>query len=120
MAGEQKVVLVADDDDAMRLLCRVNLELEGYRVVEAATVAAAKLAAEQEPVGLVLLDVRLGEEDGVALARFFRETHPNMHIAFLTGSAPYESSDFAVADAVIMKPFTLEELSGTVARLAPS
>jgi DNA-binding response OmpR family regulator len=119
MAGQQKVVLVADDDDAMRLLCRVNLELEGYRVVEAATAAATRLAVDGELVALVLLDVRLGDEDGIALARSLREAHPEMGIVFLTGSAPHDSEDLALADAVIMKPFTLEELSGTVARLAP-
>jgi two-component system OmpR family response regulator len=119
MAGEQKVVLVADDDDAMRLLCRVNLELEGYRVLEAATGAATRLAVEQELVALLLLDVRLGEEDGIALARSLREEHPDLRIVFLTGSAPKGSEELVVADAVIMKPFTLEELSGTVARLAP-
>ena len=31
----QRLVIVADDDAAIRLLCRVNLELEGYRVLEA-------------------------------------------------------------------------------------
>jgi DNA-binding response OmpR family regulator len=118
MAGERQVVVVADDDPAMRLLCRVNLELEGYRVLEAATADEVRRALREGDVALVILDVRLGEDDGVALARSFRETHPGMGIAFLTGSVPEDRADLEVGDAVIMKPFTLEELSATVARVA--
>ena len=42
--AEQDHVLVVDDDPSLRLLCRVNLELEGYRVPEAATLDEARAA----------------------------------------------------------------------------
>jgi two-component system OmpR family response regulator len=112
------LVVVADDDPAFRMLLRVNLELESYRVREAANAADVRTALGEEGVDLVLLDVRLGEDDGIALARELRGTRPKLAIAFLTGStiAPFEEAH-QVGDAVVQKPFELAELSETVARL---
>ena len=117
-AEDRRVVVVADDDEAMRLLCRVNLELEGYRVVEAASSADIESALRNEAVRLVLLDIRLGKEDGVAIARGMRERHPGIPIAFLSGSVRFGGELTEVSDAQIRKPFTLEELIETVHRLA--
>jgi two-component system phosphate regulon response regulator PhoB len=114
----QPLVVVADDDPAFRMLLRVNLELESYRVREAANAAEVRAALAEEGVDLVLLDVRLGEDDGIELARELRGTRPKLAIAFLTGSTlgPSEEAHL-VGDAVVQKPFELDELSETVARL---
>jgi DNA-binding response OmpR family regulator len=112
------VVVVADDDAAFRMVLRVNLELEGYRVLEAENAAEVQESVSMEQVSLVLLDVRLGDDDGIALARDLREEHPEVPIAFLTGSAIGVAEDAeGASDAVIHKPFDLEELSAIVARL---
>lgn len=67
-------VLVVDDDDDVRLLCRVNLEFEGYRVREAVDGRAALDAVAAERPDVVLLDVMLPEIDGWAvLAELKRE-----------------------------------------------
>jgi DNA-binding NarL/FixJ family response regulator len=58
-------VLVVDDDSAIRFLCRVNLELDGWRVVEAATIPQAREAIDDGDVGIVLLDVHVGSGNGV-------------------------------------------------------
>jgi two-component system OmpR family response regulator len=111
-------IVVADDDAAFRMLIRVNLELEGYRVLEAEDAARVQEAVSADAVSLVLLDVRLGDDDGIALARDLRADHPEVAIAFLTGSAIDLAQDAeGASDAVIPKPFDLEELSATVARL---
>jgi DNA-binding response OmpR family regulator len=112
------LVVVADDDDAIRLLCRVNLELEGYRVAEAANSRELALVAEEQDVALVLLDVHLGSEDGIEVARGLRERHPEIAIAFLSGSVDFGERSAAVSDGAIRKPFTLEEFTATVHRLA--
>jgi DNA-binding response OmpR family regulator len=112
-------VLVVDDDAAIRLLCRVNLELEGIRVVEAAYLEQARNVLAQEPVDVVLLDLHIGSERGIDLLRELRRDRPDIAVALLTGS-PKERSpgDEAAADAVIAKPFEIEELGRTVRRLA--
>jgi CheY-like chemotaxis protein len=100
------------------MLLRLNLELEGYSVLEAASAGEVRRILESREVDLLLLDVRLGDDDGVELARALRTEHPDLTIAFLTGSAfGLEAEVGDVADAVIQKPFTLEALSETVARL---
>jgi CheY-like chemotaxis protein len=100
------------------MLLRLNLELEGYSVLEAGSAAEVHAVLGSHDVDLLLLDVRLGEDDGLELARAVRAERPALPIAFLTGSAfGLEDEARGAADAVIQKPFTLEELSETVARL---
>ena len=73
----QRLVIVADDDESIRLLCRVNLELEGYRVLEATGLAEiSRIADAEEEVALVLLDIHLGREDGIEVARAVRAQPP--------------------------------------------
>ena len=114
----QLAVLVADDDPALRLLCRVNLELEGYRVLEAASAREVAEVVAGGPVSLVILDVHLGLDDGLEVARGLRGSHPNMPIALFTGSAERREDWDDLADGYIGKPFSLEELSETVRSLA--
>ncbi|HET9323522.1 MAG TPA: response regulator [Gaiellaceae bacterium] len=112
MPGEPATVLVVDDDPSLRLLCRVNLELEGYRVVEAESIGRAQEALERGSVDAVLLDVHLGSEDGLALLPSIADRGPA--VALLTGSPGADLPDGA---AVIGKPFSIEVLSRTVRRL---
>jgi DNA-binding response OmpR family regulator len=121
MVGQDhRVIVVADDDEAMRLLCRVNLELEGFRVLEARNEAEIEAYVREEQVVLLLLDVHLGTENGIEIARALRTRHPEVPVAFLTGSVHIGEQTAAVSDGAIRKPFTLEELIGTVHRLARS
>ena len=60
---QSHTVLVVDDAQAIRLLCRVNLELDGHRVLEAGTIGAAREAARRLEVSLVLLDVHVGPRE---------------------------------------------------------
>lgn len=103
----------------MRLLCRVNLELEGYRVLEAATLAAARALIESEPVGVVLLDLHIGHERGDVLLAELRQREPRIPVAVVTGSAELDAGERRIeADAVLAKPFTIDALIGTVRALA--
>jgi DNA-binding NtrC family response regulator len=112
-------VLVVDDDASIRFLCRVNLELEGWTVHEAATLDAARAALVDGSVSVVLLDVHVGTESGVAFLDEVRRHHPRVRVAMLTGSVGGPTLDGVVPDDVIAKPFTIDELTRTVASLAP-
>jgi two-component system OmpR family response regulator len=112
------VVLVVDDEPAMRLLCRVNLELEGYRVVEAGSLDEARALLEREPVAIVLLDLQVGLERGGALLDEIRARDVRIPVVVVTGSADVDTGELKVdADAVLAKPFTIDELTGTVRAL---
>ena len=60
-------MLVVEDDPSLRLLCRVNLELEGFRVREAALLGAARAEVAAERPSLVFLDMHLAAESSGAL-----------------------------------------------------
>src|SRR5262249_41381679 len=108
-------VLVVDDDASIRLLCRLNLELAGWRVVEAATLPLAREQLETEDVGVVVLDVHVGTGDGLEFLDELRRVRPEVKVAMLTGS---EDARDVGGDAVIPKPFRIEQLTSTVANLA--
>jgi DNA-binding NtrC family response regulator len=113
--GDAKpVVLVVDDEPAIRLLCRVNLELGGYEVREAGTLEAAR-AQLAEDVAVVLLDMHVGNQRGETLLDELKER--KIPVAVVTGSTDLVALAHR-ADAVLGKPFTIEELEATVARLA--
>jgi len=108
-------VLVVDDDASIRMLCRLNLELDGWSVREAATLAQAREQLVNEGVDVVVLDVHVGSENGVEFLRELRRERPELKVAMLTGSDALRDID---ADAVIPKPFKIDELRTTVAGLA--
>lgn len=110
-------MLVVDDDPSLRLLCRVNLELEGYAVVEAGTIAEAEQALDNGSVDVVLLDLHLGNEEGIALMPRLEERGLGSSLALLTGSP---GSRVPQGAAVIPKPFAIDDLTRTVRRLAAS
>jgi len=114
MGGVGHTVLVVDDDDSLRMLCRVNLELEGYRVLEAPTVERAEELLRGENVDVVLLDVHVGSGDGFKVLAELNDER----VALFTGSFEVDAQRSAEVDAVLSKPFTLTDLSETVGRLA--
>jgi len=107
-------VLILDDDESLRLLCRVNLELDGYRVLECGSLAQAREVLAAEQVDAMLLDVHLGDGDGRDLLLELGPGRP--HTAFFTGTEP-GAALAGLAEALIAKPFEIGELRSTVERL---
>jgi DNA-binding response OmpR family regulator len=110
-----KTVLVVDDDDSLRMLCRLNLELDGYQVVEASSIEDARTALAAGPVDAILLDLHVGQRDGRELLASLGEPRPP--VALFTGSEAIGPELRATADAVLAKPFGIEVLAETVGRL---
>jgi DNA-binding response OmpR family regulator len=118
MTGEgvrPATVLVVEDDGAMRLMCRVNLELEGYRVLEADELDRARELMSSESVDVILLDVHVGSGNGYDLLGLARER--DIPVALVTGSAKVGELERSLVDAVLPKPFQIDELHSTVGRL---
>jgi DNA-binding response OmpR family regulator len=108
MTEGARSVLVVEDDAALRLLCRVNLELEGWRVLEAATLSEARVALDTADA--VLLDLHVAGEDGRQLLRESKERRRERAVVILTGSAEVDGETRAIADDVVPKPFAPDEL----------
>jgi len=106
---------VVDDDAALRLLSRVNLELDGFEVDEAATVEQAEAAVRAARPDVVLLDVHLfGMETHSLRARLRADGIP---VAVVTGSADAAELRHD-ADGVLSKPFAPQSLIELARRLA--
>jgi DNA-binding response OmpR family regulator len=116
VGGEQATVLVVDDEPAIRLLCRVNLELEGYRVREATSLGEARLALAEGNIAAVLLDMRIGNERGETLLGELRAA--GVPVIVVTGSAEVDADWAKDADAVLGKPFALDDLLRAVRAVA--
>jgi DNA-binding NtrC family response regulator len=97
-------VLVVDDDSSIRLLCRVNLELEGIRVIEAETLEEAREWVRAGAVRVVLLDVNVGVEDGRDLLDELKADDPELPVLMLTGTVEFVQVRHA-PDGIIPKPF---------------
>ena len=109
-------VLVIDDEAPIRLLCRVNLEAEGMKVLEAADGDTGLEAARADRPDVVLLDVMLPGRDGwnVAEELLANERTNSIPIVFLTARAELRDRargiDLGGID-YITKPFNPVELA---------
>jgi CheY-like chemotaxis protein len=123
-------VLVCDDTDAVRHLIRVNLELEGYDVIEAhdgeeaLNILASITDAEDDPLpDVVTVDALMPRRDGWWTVGMIR-TDPRLeHIPVVMVTASVQShhraqAEQAAVDGFIAKPFEPDELIALVGVLA--
>jgi DNA-binding NtrC family response regulator len=115
MPADPRTVLVVDDEASLRLLCRVNLELEGHRVLEAATVSEASALLTSESVDVVLLDVHVGVGSGLDVLDEIEALDLPVRVVLLSGTSDIEQPLRARVDHVLGKPFSLEQLVQVVA-----
>lgn len=112
-------VLIVDDDPAMRLLCAVNLELEGLVVLEAADGRHGLVRARAERPDLILTDVSMPVLDGFELAEALRRDRRTRGIplVFLSGESTAASRARAEklgALGYVTKPFDPLRLGAVV------
>ena len=114
-------ILIADDHEEMRQLVVELLESQGYRIRQAADTEATLEQVGAERPDLLILDVNMPGEGGIAALKAIREnrTLNGMRILVLSGSvdlAPGWLSELG-ADAQLPKPFPIDELNATVRQL---
>ena len=116
MANADTQILVVDDEPEIRTLLRKCFERDGFSVVEAGNGAQMRACLADDAISLVTLDLTLGGEDGLELARELRATR-NLPIIMITGKG--DTIDRVVglelgADDYITKPFQLREVLARV------
>jgi two-component system, OmpR family, response regulator len=109
-------ILVVDDDPKVRTLLRRCFEGEGFIVSDAKDAAELRACLERHAVDLITLDLGLGQENGLDLAREIRRQR-DVPIIMLTGKG--DAIDRVVglelgADDYLVKPFELRELVARV------
>lgn len=114
-----EVVLVVDDDPAVRLVAVRILGNLGYRVLEASDgrVAVEEFGHRLAEIDLMLTDVRMPDLDGIELARELRRRRPDLPIVFMSGFVGRESAwagEDAFLGPMLVKPFTRTGLAEMV------
>jgi two-component system, NtrC family, sensor kinase len=115
MQRARRTVLVVDDEPSLRFLCRVTLELEGHRVIEAATLPVARELLTAEAVDVVLLDVHVGADNGLDLLDDIEDLDLPLRVVMLSGTSEISQAVRARVSGVLGKPFAIEELAAAVA-----
>ena len=111
-------LLVVDDEANIRILYSEELADEGYEVVTAATTAEAIARLEQHDFDLVVLDIKLKNENGIELLQqIVRERH-DMPVILCSAFSCYKD-DFSawLADGYIVKSGDLTELKQEISRV---
>jgi DNA-binding NtrC family response regulator len=112
-------ILVVDDEPSIRLLCRVNLELAGYEVLEADSLATVRATLAEENVDVLVLDVHLRGERSDDLVAECHARRPRVPVVLVTGSVDITNPSVSDADAILPKPFELDDFLKAVGELAP-
>jgi len=115
VTGSGSLILVVEDDASLRLLCRVNLELDGFRVAEAATETDAREAVAAERPALVVLDLLLGTTESGALLDELRAD--GVPVVLLSGVSELDAYRDR-ASAVLAKPFDPATLAAAAKALS--
>jgi two-component system KDP operon response regulator KdpE len=113
---EAKRVLVVDDEPRMRRFIHMNLDLEGYQVLEANNGLEAVTRVREELPDLVLMDVMMPEMDGFEALREIRQSS-NVPVIMLTVKGDEDDKVRGLelgADDYITKPFGPREMASRI------
>jgi two-component system KDP operon response regulator KdpE len=116
---DQRKILIVDDEPGLRDLVRINLEHEGFAVVQAENGNQGLEAVRSEHPDLVILDVMMPEMDGWEACQKLREFS---QVPVLMLTARVQSQDIVTglnsgADDYLLKPFNMDELMARVRAL---
>ncbi len=106
-------LLAIDDDEDILKVLKANLELHGFKLQTAASLAEARKLLETGVPDLVILDLMLPDGDGLEFCCSLKSLHPKLPVIMLT--ARDKVSDKVVglelgADDYVVKPFETSEL----------
>lgn len=124
---DKAIILVVDDEEDILASIQFNLEVEGYGVITATDGAEALERARREMPDLIVMDVMMPVENGYRVARALHEDFESgrlerrIPVVLVTArnlDADHERQrmfmEFSHADAMIYKPFVMEDLISRV------
>ncbi len=116
---QKRTILIVDDDQGLRELIRINLEHEGYAVLQARNGLEGLTAAREHRPDLVVLDIAMPEMNGLEVCTRIRE-FSQVPILMLTGMVQSQNVVTGLdegADDYIGKPFNMDELLARIRAL---
>jgi PAS domain S-box-containing protein len=116
-AGNGELILVVDDELAIREIAKGTLEAYGYRALTASdgTEAVALYAQHKNEIKVVLTDIMMPYMDGLVTIRALQKLNPNVRIIASSGLA--ENSKIEGVRGFLPKPYTAERLLNTLAEI---
>jgi len=120
MANE--LILIIEDNEKNRKLCRDVLQVKGYRTIESETAEAGIDLARGEAPALILMDIQLPGMDGIAAMKLLKAdaATKNIPIIAITASAMTNNRTAMLAegfDGYQTKPISLKDFLGEVERV---
>jgi two-component system response regulator AtoC len=118
--ADERNVLVVDDDRDVRALLGDLLTEAGYKVKAVATAAEAAAAVTKRMPDLVMMDVKLPDEDGIVLLSRLRREHPELEVIVMTAFGGSSSAIKAMEHGAydyVTKPFEVDDLLATLKRV---
>jgi len=113
-------VLIVDDEDASRNLCRDVVADSGWRARTASTTEQATEILEESGIDVVITDLRVPQLGGLELLKRIRETYPQTAVIVLTQYGTIESAVEATRNGAadyVTKPFHISELRAKLDRV---
>jgi DNA-binding NtrC family response regulator len=114
-------VLIVDDQEMVRGICREVVESLGYRPFQAESASQALELIERHPVDILIADIRMPGMSGIELLDRVKASNPRIEVIIMTGYASVPSAVQAMklgAADYIVKPFSSEEMKLVIGRLA--
>jgi two-component system response regulator (stage 0 sporulation protein F) len=113
-------ILIVDDAGPVVVLCVNVLQALGYAVKGASRGETAIDLMRKEPFDLMVLDYKMPGMTGFEVFQQARTLHPGMAVVLVTGHGTPEIVNEANRmgfNAILLKPFTSDELRGTVEKV---
>jgi hypothetical protein len=117
--GQGELILVVDDEPAIRQITRTSLETHAYRVLTASDgiEAVALYAQHKAEISLVLIDMMMPNMDGSTTIRTLRKMEPQVKVVAVSGLVANDKLAQVATLGVktfLSKPYTTQELLNTI------
>ena len=121
VSREGQLVLLVEDDAAVRQVVRRQLLELGFPVIEAGSAAEAKTLIQQvAEIAILLTDVIMpGSQNGREMAQQAKAENPNLHVVIMSGYEEHgpTANSSATSFATLSKPFTRKQLAAALGRI---
>ena len=117
MTEKQESILIVDDEEGIRRLLNQKLSGEGYQCQEAGNAEQALEKLKNNPVGLVILDVKMPGKLGTELLPEIKANYPETAVIMATAVADTRLAIQCMKQGAydfLIKPFTLDEVALSV------
>lgn len=115
-----EIILIAEDEESTRELYRFALEQEGYKVLEAKTGREALEVIKENPVDLLLLDIKMPDMHGLKVLDELKKLKKDIPVIISTAYSGMKD-DFSVVTSrvsdYLVKPVDLNELKFKVSKV---